>query len=80
MKVMLFQNSSTQRVSASRFDNGDWLLSKEWRKTSDNPWVQGKGILIPKHSVEMLATLLNDDGDHNTVTNLGLEYLEEITF
>lgn len=77
MKVLLFQTSRTQRVTATRFDNGDWLLSKEWRKSVDDEWLQGKGIMLPKHAINTLGTLLESDGTHSTITSLGLKYLEE---
>ena len=77
MKVLLFQASRTQRVTATRFDNGDWLLSKEWRKSVDDSWLPGKGIMLPKHVINTLGVLLESDGTHSTITGLGLKYLEE---
>ena len=80
MKVLLFQTSSTQRVSVTHLDNGDWLISKEWRKVPENPWVQGKGVRIPKAYVKDLAQLLNSDDIPNVIADMGLKYLEETTF
>lgn len=57
-RFVLFENSSTQRVSVQINDNGDVLISKDWRKTPDGEWIQGKGINIPKQYSDDLGELL----------------------
>ena len=57
-RFVLFENSSTQRVSVQINDNGDVLISKDWRKTLDSEWMQGKGISLPKQHADDLGELL----------------------
>lgn len=57
-RLVLFENSSTQRVSVQINDNGDVLISKDWRKTPDGEWMQGEGINIPKQYLDDLGELL----------------------
>ena len=58
MKVLLFQTSSTQRVTATQNEDGGWLLSKEWRHNIQEPWMQGKGITIPSKYVQDISILM----------------------
>ena len=57
-RFVLFENSNTQRVSIQINDNGDMLLSKDWRRTPNCKWIQGKGINIPKQYLSDLGELL----------------------
>lgn len=56
-RLVLFESSSTQRVSVQIEDNGV-LISKDWRRTPDGEWMQGKGINIPKQYLDDLSELL----------------------
>ena len=47
MRFLIGQLSKTQRLVIQSNPNGSWLLSKEWRKLSNQPWIQGKGITLP---------------------------------
>ena len=47
MRMVLHQYSLTQRLVIQSNSDGSWLLTKEWRKFSDQPWTLGKGILLP---------------------------------
>lgn len=79
MKQILFQTSSTQRVTAESFPDGNWLLSKEWRKRADDDWIQGKGIQLPVINGQSTAFKLgwillkgvgeNGTGDPNESSN-----------
>ena len=57
---LIFASSSTQRLVASKNEDGSWLLSKEWRKSADEEWKCGKGILLPVISGISTATLLGN--------------------
>lgn len=57
-RLVLFENSNTQRVSVQINDNGSVLISKDWRKTPDGEWMQGKGINIPQKYLDDLGELL----------------------
>ena len=54
---ILYQSSNTQRVVAVLVNTNTVLISKEWRKHSDEDWNFGKGITIP---VESLIGLVNE--------------------
>lgn len=57
-KMILFTNSATQRVVAQVTEQGNILISKEWRKTEQDEWTLGKGIEFPRHVLIRLGTLL----------------------
>ena len=67
LKLLVHQYSSTQRIVAQKNDDGSWLISKYWRKTADDPWIQGKGIELPvingKQTSKRLGELLVADGE-----------------
>ena len=73
MKMVLFQTSSTQRVTATQNEDGSWLLSKEWRHNTNESWIQGKGITLPKQHVRAIGLLLESDG----VENDGFEFIND---
>lgn len=59
MRALIHQSSSTQRIVAQPNEDGSWLLSKEWRKQPDDPWIQGKGINLPySYVAQKLGRLL----------------------
>ena len=58
MKILLFQTSDTQRVTITKNEDGSWLLSKEWRHNNQEPWILGKGVLLPKQHVKAIGSLL----------------------
>ena len=58
MKFVLFERSSTQRISVQVKDNEDILLNKEYRKSVNEDWRVGKGILIPEDKLVFLGELL----------------------
>ena len=66
LKMLVHQPSSTQRIVAQRNDDGTWIISKYWRKTADDEWVQGKGIELPvvngKQTSKQLGQMLVADG------------------
>ena len=55
MKILLFQTSDTQRVTITKNEDGSWLLSKEWRHNNQEPWILGKGVLLPKQQVKAIG-------------------------
>lgn len=71
MKQIVFQASSTQRVTVEQVDDGSCLLSKEWRKQADDDWIQGKGIHLPvidgqPTAVKLGRILLKGVGENGT--------------
>lgn len=58
IQFILFENSDTQRVTA-KVDNGCVLISKEWRKSSNDEWMLGKGITCPINHIINLGKILN---------------------
>ena len=44
---LIYAPSATQRLVAQQNEDGSWLLSKEWRKSANEEWKQGKGISLP---------------------------------
>ena len=76
MKILLFQTSRTQRVTATKNENGSWLLSKEWRHNDNEPWVQGKGFLVPKKHVKAVGSLLESEGAEDVLLNNRFERIE----
>lgn len=72
MKLVLFQSSNTQRVTVSIQDD-EVLLTKEFRKSSEDDWKIGKGLTLPKDRLVLLGDILS-----GKVTDLsGLETKEE---
>ena len=67
VKLLVHQYSSTQRIVAQKNDDGSWLISKYWRKTASDQWIQGKGIELPviegKQTSKRLGELLVSDGE-----------------
>ncbi len=59
MRIVLFQNSSTQRVSVQQ--NGSTvLITKDWKKSaSDENWITGKGITLPVEHIISLGEILS---------------------
>lgn len=71
MKQIIFQASSTQRVTVESYSDGSWLLSKEWRKQADDDWIQGKGIHLPvidgqPTAIKLGRILLKGVGENGT--------------
>ena len=58
MTFILFQSSNTQRVTVS-VQGDKVLLNKEFRKSSEEDWKIGKGILLPRDKVTVLEDFLN---------------------
>lgn len=72
MRALVHQSSSTQRLVAQSNEDGSWLLTKEWRKDKNDPWIQGKGISLPQAAVaQKLGKLLTGDSSN-------AEWLEEL--
>lgn len=58
--MVLFVNSNTQRVTAEVNEDENWvLLSKEWRKTSEDDWNIGKGIKFQTSHLVNLGKILS---------------------
>lgn len=81
VKVLLFQSSRTQRVTLTKLEDGAFLLSKEWRRGIDEPWIQGKGIKLPViggiSMGERLGMLLASGMSGDIIAEQGLEYIED---
>ena len=65
LKLLVHQYSATQRIVAQKNDDGSWLISKYWRKTANDAWIQGKGIELPVvgNVPKRLGELLLNDGE-----------------
>ncbi len=60
---ILYQSSNTQRVVAVLVNTNTVLISKEWRKHSDEDWNFGKGIAIPVESLIGLVSEIQENDD-----------------
>ena len=59
MKIILFERTQTQRVVVNLEPNKESvLISKEWRKTTDEDWRIGKSIEIPSSELKRTSELL----------------------
>ena len=76
IKVLLFQSTTTQRLTLTKNPDGSCLLSKEWRKDFMEPWVQGKGITIPAQYVSSIGQLLMSNVEE--VTKYGFDCIERV--
>lgn len=65
-RYILYQSSSTQRVVAELIDIDSVLISKEWRKHSEEDWNFGKGITIPVESLIDLVNEIQENDDDRT--------------
>lgn len=63
---ILYQSSNTQRVVAALVNTNTVLISKEWRKHSDEDWNFGKGIAIPVESLIGLVNKIRENDDDRT--------------
>ena len=64
LKLLVHQPSSTQKIEAVRSEDGNWLISKYWRKSKDEEWQLGKGIEFPAQAAKRLGNMLiNDDNN-----------------
>lgn len=62
MKLILHNNSSTQRITALvNRDEQNTLLSKEYRKTSKDEWKVGKGMTVPNSQLIKLGKVLSGE-------------------
>ena len=75
MSFVLFYNSATQRVAVRTNypDEGKILVSKEWRKTSNDGWRIGKGIVFHEKDLVSLGDILKCCDD-NKLNNLLSNY------
>lgn len=77
MKIVLFQSSNTQRVTADIKGN-EVLLTKEWRKSSNEiEWNTGKGITLPRNSLITLGELLSCKSSSELKSLLSQNNIEE---
>ena len=76
IKLLLFQSSRTQRLTLTKNLDGSCLLSKEWRKTPNEEWIQGKGIMIPTQYVFPIGKLLASNVMESVIAEFGFDYLE----
>lgn len=59
MKLVLFENSTTQRVTINTESGKESvLMSKEWRKSSKDDWILGKSIEIPYKELWNISRVL----------------------
>lgn len=65
-RYILYQSSSTQRVVAVLVNTNTVLISKEWRKNSDEDWNFGKGVTIPVESLIDLVNEIQENDDDRT--------------
>lgn len=56
-RFVLFTRSNTQRVVVEIHETSV-LITKEWRKSSQDDWVMGKGITIPSCHLVNLGEIL----------------------
>lgn len=77
-RFVLCTKSSTQRIVVEIQDSSTILLTKEWRRTSHDEWVMGKGITIPITHLIELGKVLSQFGtvDENQLLS-GYELLQE---
>lgn len=57
MKIVLAQNSTTQRIVAT-ISMENTLITKEWRKLPSDNWITGKGITLPNCSLVLLGNIV----------------------
>lgn len=77
IRFILFENSDTQRVTA-KVDGGCVLISKEWRKSSNDEWTIGKGITCPINHLINLGKILDCHNEQELQDLLsGYEVLQE---
>ena len=77
MKFVLVSNSNTQRVTA-KIEDTSVLLTKEYRKSEEEPWKIGKGITIPVDKLIFLGNLLEFNDEEIISRRLtGYEVIEE---
>ena len=65
-RYILYQSSSTQRVVAELIGIDSVLISKEWRKHSEEDWNIGKGISIPVEGLIGLVSKIQENDDDRT--------------
>lgn len=61
-RFVLHTKSSTQRIVVEIQDSANVLLTKEWRKTSQDEWMMGKGMTIPIIRLVELGQILEQIG------------------
>lgn len=64
MKIVLFQSSDTQRVAINIEKENSILISKEWRKNTNDDWKLGKSIEIPHDKLESVQKVLKEVNNH----------------
>lgn len=67
-KFVLQPNTDTQRVTVELGEHTS-LVSKEWRKSTDDNWVTGKGIRISNERLQQLGEIVGcqDEQQRNTL-------------
>ena len=77
MKFVLFASSNTQRVTA-QVNETSVLLTKEYRKSTEEDWKIGKGITISTSELIFLGNLLRCESEDEFYRLLtGYEVLKE---
>lgn len=74
------KNSNTQRVAVLINDDNTVLINKEWRKTPEELWNVGKGLLLPKDKLVTLGNLLNCESEQELSQLLHMVGIEEEEF
>lgn len=57
-ETVIYTPSSTQKVMLTDFGDGNWLISKLWRKSPEDSWKVGKGIMLPADAIHKLGQLI----------------------
>lgn len=57
-ETVIYTSSNTQRIVMTDYGDGNWFIAKMWRKSSDDDWRTGKGIMLPSDAVHNLSKLL----------------------
>lgn len=65
MKFVLENNSNTQRVTVTLFDDGNICINKEFRKSVHSEWIVGKGVRVSKDKAIFLGKVLDYSNVYN---------------
>ena len=69
MKIVLFQSSDTQRVAINIEKKDSLLISKEWRRNTNEDWKIGKSIEIPHDKLESVQKVLSEVNNYQGKAN-----------
>lgn len=77
-KFVLQTNTDTQRITVELGKNSS-LVSKQWRKSTGDKWVTGKGITIPNEKLVALGRIVGcqDEQQKNTLLSQFEQVREE---